>query len=251
MVRTPTRFIFKKQFEMHSYRWEFLRRNKEYQNDYKNFIKKTKKLSVDQRCKSQECKKFEEKYGFYPTNYNLSYQDICAIGRGQAVDGKKLTKWQEEEIRAFHQSCRMVGFVAEEVECSNDSLDQFFLKVNEMKFKEIPWPGTKAGRKELSQVESLKLVINLLYPEETIHYYLGHMIKHYQSFIKKKRFDYLRFDEYLRIYDLKTHGKTFAAIVYVMFPGHPERSYNSLLERVKRGYKRATELVSGQWQHIR
>ena len=90
-----------------------------------------------------------------------------------------------------------------------------------------------------------------MYPEETIHYYLGHMIKHYQSFIKKKRFDYLRFDEYLRIYDLKTHGKTFAAIVYEMFPDHPERSYNSFLERVKRGYKRATELVSAQWQHIR
>ena len=251
MVRTPAKFIFEKQFEMHSYRWEFLRRNKKYQNDYKNFIKKTEKLSVDQRRKSQERKIFEEKYGFSPINYNLSYQDICALGRGRWVEGKKLPKWQEEEIRAFHQTCQMVGFVVEETECSNDSLDKHFINTKKMTFKEIPWPGTKAGRKELSQVKSLKLVINLQYPEEAIHYYLGHMIKHYQSFIKKKRFDYLRFDEYLRVYDLKTQRKTFATIVYEMFPDHPERSYNSFLERVKRGYKKASELVLDQWKHIR
>lgn len=251
MARTPARYIFKKQFEMHSYRWEFLRRNREYQNDYQSFIKTTKRSSVDQRCKSQECKKFGEKYGFHPINYNLSYQDICAIGRSQSVDGKKLTKWQKEEIRAFHQTCRMVGFAVEEIECSNDNLDQHFNNTQAMTFKEIPWPGTKAARKELSQIKSLKLIINLMYPEEIIHHYLGHMIKHYQSFIKKKRFDYLKFDEYLMIYDLKTQGKTFAAIVYEMFPDHPERSYNSLLERVKRGHKKAIEFVSGQWQHIR
>ena len=162
-----------------------------------------------------------------------------------------MTKWQVEEIRAFHQTCRMIGFVAEDIECSNDNLDQFFLDIKKMTFKEIPWPGTKKGRRELSQVKSLKVIIDLTYPEEMIHYHLGLLVKHYQSFLKKKRFDYLKFNEYLKIYDLKAQGKTFAAIVYEMFPGYPDRNYNSFLERVKRGYKKASELVSGQWQHIR
>jgi len=251
VVRTPTKFIYERQYSMYSYQWEFLRRNKKYQNDYDTFLKETKGQNVDRRSQSPESKSIEKEYGFYPLDYNLSHEDIFAIIRGRSDKAKTFTKWQNEEIRAFYQKCRIVGFVAEDIECSNDSLDQFLHHTENMTFKKIPWPGTKEARKELSQVKSLKVIINLMYPEEMIHCHLGDLIKHYQSFIKKRRVDYLKFDEYLKIYDLKTQGKTFAAIVYEMFPGTADRNYNSYLERVKRGYKKASELVSGQWQDIR
>ena len=110
----------------------------------------------------------------------------------------------------------------------------------------------KKGKKELNKLKALRVTINLSYPEEIILHKMSWIIKHYQSFIKKRRFDYNKLSEYLEIYDLKSEGKTFAAIAHELFPRRTDRrSYNSALERVKRGYKKACQLINGEWSQIR
>jgi len=146
----------------------------------------------------------------------------------------------------------MVGYVVDEVDYSEDDLDRYFNRPEDMIFKPIPWPGDKKGRKELSKLKTLRVAINLSYPEEVIHYKIGWIIKHYQRFIKKRRFDYGKLFEYLRIYDLKSQGKTFAVIAHELFPTRTNRrSYNSALEMVKRGYKKACQLINNEWSQIR
>jgi len=252
VARTPDKEILSRSWLIYSYRWEFLRRNKTYQKDYLNFLKKTKGQRVERRERSQEHRIMRDKYGFKPTDFNLSYEDIFAIIKGRSDKAKNFTPWQNEEIRAFNQTCRMDGYVVDEVDCSEDDLDKYFNHSEKMTFKPIPWPGDRKGRKELSRVKTLRVLVNLSYPQEVIDCHMGWIIKHYQSFIKRRRFDYNKLSEYLKIYDLKVQGKTFAAIAHELFPHRTDRrSYNSTLEMVKRGYKKACRLINGEWPQIR
>ena len=125
MAKTPKKEIFSKSWLMYACRWEFLRRNKTYQKDYQNFLEKTKGQRVERRMKSREHQRMREKYGFSPTDFNLSYEDIFAIIKGRSEKAKDLTPWQQEEIRAFNQTCRMVGYVVDEVDYSEDDLDRY------------------------------------------------------------------------------------------------------------------------------
>jgi len=142
--------------------------------------------------------------------------------------------------------------VVDEVDYSEDDLDRYFNRPEEMTFKPIPWPGDRKGKKKLSKLKTLRVAINLSYPEEVIYYKMGWIIKHYQSFIKKRRFNYQMLFEYLRIYDLKSQGKTLAEIAQEVFPTRTDRkAFYSALEAVKRGYKKACQLVNGEWSQIR
>ena len=159
---------------------------------------------------------------------------------------KKLTPWQQEEIRAFNQTCLMIGYVVDEIDCSEEDMETYFNRQEKMTFKPIPWPGERNWKKELSKLKTIRVAINLTYPEEIINCQMGWIIKHYQSFVKKRRFNYQMLLEYLRIYDLKSQGKTFAAIAHELYPALTDRkSYNSALERIKRAYKKACQLING------
>lgn len=72
-----------------------------------------------------------------------------------------------------------------------------------------------------------------------------------QHYIKSHRLRFDKYEKYLRIYDLKRISISYGQIVHKLIPDLKKRNYPNLLKEVKRGHKRAKQLVNGGWRHIK
>lgn len=189
----------KTQDEFLKYRWEFLRRNEQYQKDWSEL----QKSHNDENAIA-----FSVKWNIrYPMDPNLSYDDL---------EQEILEQANEVNISISSLISPIDGFPVKLI------LGYGFLPLREDDAGEIPTNFIE----EICHTGTLKIEIDLFYSKAKIikaidrvvsdaHRYLeeklGDDFKQKQlSMIKRRHYD--NFENYLRVYDLKKAGRTWRQI---------------------------------------
>ncbi|MDP1852913.1 MAG: hypothetical protein Q8L26_01710 [Candidatus Omnitrophota bacterium] len=213
--------VNKEEFFVAKYRWEFLRRNKFYLQDYKNIW-----LPVVGKNKSREIIKimyyFKKKYGLMePRPPHLPSPEYKKGGSDKFV----------------------VPFLPWIVICKELLLCEAILR----------------DRKRIKKgFDKIHLEIDLKFPkksimknvEEVIDNSLAILPKKYENVDSRKRFAH--YEGYLKIFDLKNKGWTWNKLAKKFYKNDVDRNeLNYAKRKVKRDYERCVKLVEGGFRQIR
>jgi len=237
MARKSRKYIQNEINDAISSRWEFARRNPDFQNACRDYLSSQS---------TQKAEQIREKYGFYPCNCKLSSKAML-----RSVNKKKpsnIRKWSDDEFYATLSFIAQnpFGAIASE-DAWSDSVPTIFHKdASQIKFiSAFPQP------KDFKNINTLRLMVNLQYPKKKVLNCIEGIIDLYQSKGAGgkgvTRSD--MYSTYLRIYDLRKSGKTYRAIAEKAYKYG--KDLNSSIQKVKRNYKVAERLVNGGYKEIR
>jgi len=211
------------------YKWEFLRRNKEYVSDYHKFckgLKNKKKALTNKEYKSQQQKLFQKKYGINkPIDPKISVRSIThdhLKRKLKNVDPKRhfLHKM------FFAPTVRSLFEGQEPVKCLNQLKD-------------------KASPDNMTKMQNIITIsVDLGATKEIIMHHFKSIIDTWKRTHSRKRLE--EYKRYIQILDLKKEGKSIKQIAEIIFPGY-EESY----DRVRKEVKAAQNLVNQSYQKIR
>ena len=213
------------------YKWEFLRRNKNYIEDYS----KRHELSGNYL---RRCEFWLKKYGItHPFNPAHSYDKLIKSQKG--LD--KVYKVFESSIDSV-PTIVVSNIFAEPLNfMSVDAQDDLLFNYDKEKLKNI---------------KTLQLEVNLLKKKEAIFKDFKSIILLWKEHIlnmPQTKTQWMMYDTYLKIYDLrhpcKGRGKTFLKITEEVYPNDDKRFY--VIERkVYRNYKECKRLINGGYRYI-
>jgi len=219
--------------KINHYKWQFLRRNKQYQKDYDDFLK--------------------EKKEFWQLNPYASEENYTKWIVGQ--DDKFHEKWL---INTPFDYRKKKANLFQEISSSNDFVVQKCNRISGCKMGDISFQDQQ---KEVRVPYMLGVCINLDYPKDKILGIFEKTIKAAKDQRKKAekthkckfKVSYRQaqldlYDEYLKIWDarVKKKGMTWEKIAAALYPGRLEASH-LVIER----YKACKELVEGGYVDIK
>src|SRR5258706_4282493 len=235
------------------YRWEFLRRNREYRADYNGFISsfgdwlKDKGDWGDSETRANWTKS-DQKYFHTEIEPVLTelYQkwELCNLFPPE-LGVKEWTQGHEsgQDGRDFPPTCL--------------SADGKWDSRSFTELKRMGFDGTGT---------STRLYQNLLLMQVDLNSPMKDLLDHVYGILKLAKDSYLEevdklgvkppqrrrrfehYDQYLKIWDLKQEGKSRTEIAKLVFPRY---SLESALTRVRDHLKAANKLISGQFKEIR
>jgi len=235
------------------YWWEFLRRNSEYQEDYMKYIEITKGESNDWEHREDKLD-FIKAYGFPPLNFKVSFEKFLKYSKEfYSNPHEKYNTREHFESAGLSEIIHWGDIGVMEESFSKDVLTpDVVLGYRKVKYSKIPLEKLDEESEFLYGINTLRVSIDLNYPLELLIDRLRNTIGFYKEyFVEKSSAQYESYDEYLKIFDLRQDGDKYSVIVYKLFPGTNKKTYNANLQRVKRGYKRACEIIDGEWERIR
>jgi hypothetical protein len=201
------------------YRWEFLRRNPEYIKDFENLQKKI------------------EKSGFYPPNGpHLEEAAFC-------------DKWRVTVPLSPYFGFNRKGNAPLPFPVSWE--DDMYAQVETLFFEDGDWPPVLIYGKGLDDKNGLTVRIDLRYSKNEILKELGAILKeHHKGSSKAKpkyRFDKL--DTYLKVYDLRNEGKSWAQIADAIGED-PKLGKDSAITTVRNYHQSAVTFIEGVVKYL-
>lgn len=214
------------------YRWEFLRRNKEYQKDYA-YITGTLKVIDIIRNKYPEplvsrVLKILTKWDLLnPIPPKLPFTDLLK---------------SDQKLKSFHMDSLFVKDFAIDMYDSPDSLSPHKLYIN----------GSM-----------VKMYVDMKFPKEKILDEFELLVDRWQKPLKKmikklpnsdpeKRLQISQYEKYLKVYDCHRKGISMAQLAKKFYPGYMESSGKDYAERkVLRDINGCLRLIHGGYKQIR
>lgn len=233
------------------YRWEFVRRNVEYQKDYKAWESFEKPSWETPKSPFMD---IFIKYEIPPLNYELNYdkltEEVWRVSRQTKSDWAQLINKEKER------------YIAHNWVLSSGSSLMVCLGDNAIYSS---FPEDFANTKLANTETRITLTIDLRYPLEMILAGVELEIWGYKAIshleyvpipIKRKRFE--EYDKHLEIHDFKKAKMKRKEIAEKVYPeacklARESGDWNleSLVEKVKRQYNEAKKLVNGGYKDIR
>jgi hypothetical protein len=255
--KTKAAIADQEEIKLKYWKWQFLRRNKEYISDYQKY-KDGKEVPNDIRFKWRwgwniATKRFVDPNNSNPnlerdlellsvfnlkasttidTWFGMNGLAVSLLAPESEVDGKKIEHWSWTPCKKYGK-VRTIGEVDKdnwpEKLCMSIEVRPYHhvTKLKEMFMKEF--------EKQLNSLIKLQKSISRLRPKRT-------------------RFDI--YEDYLMVYDYKEkNGLTFQEIAKKMFKGdfNPNREKanpESAIKKVQQYYKKAKEMIEGEWDFI-
>jgi len=257
MAKPSKKEIEKRIKESFKYRWEFLRRNKNYQKDYDRWEQYERPTWETPKSPYPEIFK---KYLFPPLDYKLSYKELLKERDKQIKKhstGNGLTTKEEERCWAYEWCSSDISGDSMVVQMCYDDLKAPFGIGDDLE--------ERLDVQKYSDDETIKISINLEYPKEIILNEVEYWIDFY-NYIRKeydkipqKRKRLKEYQKYLDVYDLKTKKKNYDQIVQTVFKKDYEKAtgmgeeldLDSVITKAKRYYREAKRLVNGGYKEIR
>jgi len=243
------------------FKWEFLRRNKEYIKDYKEKI--SKKIAVANEVPTKVLLYFRKKYDiFFPINPKYSMQHLWKRYNDDnlvqaAIDGLMLSKVANDDIFSMQNKSTLDSVISHYVYGTHKTII-----VNKNKEKVI-MDLSNPKRLLLSHpskvnFDSIEIHVNLRASRNAIRegviavamlwkeaYDEGHKINP-----KDDRTHYGKYNEYLRVYDKKNKtGWTFETMAEKEYPDDLDH-FDKHVQRLKRNYQAAKALINGGYKHL-
>ncbi len=259
-MRKTNKEIYRHILEARQLRWEFIRRNKNYQIDYRKYKKAygavIKRLGAIP--KSWQLKKqvyFLEKWGIEKAmDYNEGGESLehSPIASESAVE----LCVQRENNQNKYENPLTNELIPEYAK--ND----FNTSLNETNCRYI---GRIVGGKFVPFDFWIGLRINLSYPKERLKYEFKRVIDEALTAVKKSLIDERvrsEYRTYLQIYDLRKERKTYRQIAKIVYPDdykklvkykcHSEKyAVAPVTEKVKNNLKACQKLIEGGYKIIR
>lgn len=277
------RIIKNLEYYILKYKWEFLRRNENYRKDYLA-IKKIQNSSNNKSSKYRKESLRESNFGSYFTfKYGINnaaspqftYEEVskrkefcpmlfCNLVDGQFSSAATLltdSPYYKWVFNSHDRICpvrkirvkgitinKSSGFKA--VVKWNNSLPGLLNKFEKM-IKEH-----KFTRKDIPA--QIKVRLDLDMRKEDVMGGVSKIIDEWNALrkkaglLKQKRFDFDRYDGYLKVYDLRKSGWSWEKIARTMYQSDVERGdINYAKLKVKRDYERCKRLVDDGYRQIR
>lgn len=197
-----------------NYKWEFLKRNINYQRDYKKFIDEKKKLKTNAKDTSVHLYSSELTPIYFQRNYHIR----------EPIDPNSAHGPMSYDSAA---------------ECIDDG--PFFDVDAGGKLRIIPLSKEQIINKDMIEVyvwlnrPKAQIMDEL---EQIIDHWLEARSKYMNSKLKRQRFK--EWDQYLRIWDLRAQKRSFQQIGLELWP---KEKIKISEDRAKKGYYRAHELI--------
>jgi hypothetical protein len=271
-----------KTFKWLKYRWEFMRRNKEYRRDFESVLEIRKKhkggngdywLSPEAQQEKQYCEKWELKSS---QMFNPEYSFEELIERGTNPDKGRnplpalqsisnvLNRWlvikafQSDAVQYFNLTSRESDKKYLVDALTNPTADDFFIHIDFSKINSIEnlissvskllrdkhnFPGSDIiGFKDQRMTFGEKNGIELIMRKR----------------LKRKRLNSVNFDRYLRVGDMRENGMSFPQIAKEIFPdafddkNEPIGYYDpeNARKKTEAFYKKYQELVNHGYKKI-
>jgi len=268
VVRKKERVKDKEMRLAQAFRWEFLRRNEEYQKAYDALIVECKKnksaLPIQERARLLRTGKRDEMNEILKEQRRLNSELFAKYGFNS--DYRVPFMYFQKVAKAFLRKgddglCSHVGTGFDVANLSEGhfivSMEGISVEMmagnNEIAFENLCLSGANAFSPSglpKKDVNTIRCRINVNAPKESILQEVERII---DSFHKKSRIPSRKslshYNDYLQIFDMKQSGLTFAQIVQKVY-GVTEKedcgkadSYDSYLVKVKRGYAKAKALI--------
>jgi len=214
------------------YRWEFLRRNKEYQRDYARI---TVTLGVTDIIRNKYPEQLVHKVLEILSKWDLLNPIPPKLSFSALLKSDK-------KLRSFHMDSLLVSGFAIDIYDSPDSLSPEKLYVN----------GSM-----------VKLYVDMRYPKEKILDEFTLLVDNWQKRLRKmrkklpfaepeKRLQLNQYDKYLKVYDHHRKGMSMAKLAKKFYPGYIESSGKDYAQRrVLRDINGCLRLIHGGYKQIR
>ena len=210
------------------YRWEFLRRNKKYQEDYRN--------------------KEKRPLGYWGRTYGLAtaYDPAYAIDDLPKGIGARL--FLEQDIRPL-QAITLKNFRSEPINTKDIDCDDV---VNDVALEKP---------EILEKISTLEILVDITRRKELICYEFNRLIYAWQKKVPF-RIRLEKYGRYLRTFDLRRQKKTLQEIARIVYPEEYSKLLKDkirsekyavlpLIEKVKNNLKACQGLINGDYKIIR
>ena len=214
------------------YRWEFLRRNREYQKDYRYI---TINLKVTDIIRNKYPKHLVDEALDVLSKWDLLNPIPPGLSFNDLLKGDK-------KLKSFHIDSLSVNDFAIDIYDSPDSLSQ----------KDLYVKGSL-----------VKMYVNMRFPKEKILDEFELLVDQWQKPLKKmmkkvfrdkpqKRLQLNQYEKYLKVYDDYKRGMSMAKLAKKFYPGYIESSGKDYAERkVLRDLNGCLRLIHGGYKQIR
>lgn len=256
------------------YRWEFVRRNEEYREDYKAW--ESFHNSSNQMLNSP-FKDIYTKYETPPLNYKFTYDELMREAKKYVPlkrrDFPEISAKEDEQLGAYFW-----------VLSSGRSLIVSPICGSAFAFEDLFQNRTKKG------ANILTVAIDVRYPVEMIIEVLKEEVSQYRALCEEEVVDYERdqnrfqkempgvkllsftegidislrkkqlerYDDYLNVFDLKKNKTSVRKIIKKLYPNEYKAAlspgsyaYDSLKDRVKNHFNAAQRLIDGGYKDIK
>jgi hypothetical protein len=226
------------------YKWEFLRRNKQYQKDY-DIYDAEKDLFKKEQLKYI----IQERWGVTPANYRKNYLTLInPKWKGYLSGGL-----------CFKQQFRLFNILQVDA-WSEQSLEEKMGNPKKIEFKElVPTIISRETNpiQNFQEMKTLRLVLDLRYPKKTLLDRYEKTVSLYKRFVKNFPLNPSRrrvedWEHYLEIYDLVQKKWSWDKLV----KKYSKKKigfvpYKNLVREVKRDYVAAEQIVNGGYGQLR
>lgn len=214
------------------YRWEFLRRNKEYQKDYRYI---TINLKVADIIRNQYPKRLVDEALSILSKWDLLNPIPPGLSFNDLLESDK-------KLKSFHMDSLSVNDFAIDIYDSPDSLSP----------KDLYIKGSL-----------VRIYVNMRFPKEKILDEFELLVDKWQKPLKKmlkklphskpeKRLQLNQYEKYLKVYDHYKKGISMAKLAKKFYPGYVESSGKDYAERkVLRDLNGCLRLIHGGYKQIR
>ena len=214
------------------YRWEFLRRNKEYQKDYRYI---TINLKVADIIRNQYPKHLVNEALSILSKWDLLNPIPPGLSFNALLESDK-------KLKSFHMDSLFVNDFAIDMYDSPDSLSQ----------KDLYIKGSL-----------VRIYVNMRFPKEKILDEFELLVDKWQKPLKKmmkkvfhdkpeKRLQINQYEKYLKVYDSHRKGMSMSQLAKKFYPGYIESSGKDYAERkILRDINGCLRLIHGGYKQIR
>ena len=242
------------------YKWEFLRRNKNYIEDFNKKctpIKKFKDILGSPLTEEHRNYLFS-KYGFItPFNPKLSFYDFLKI---RDRKGKVPSYLLGLLTSLIIYDWTVPGFATSgmPVKCHYITNTNITL---ETKSNGKPYfcdlPGNKVNfNPQKTDFHDITIRVNLNAPKELIHTRIREIVNLwkglYDKYYRPRRRNRTEYDRYLTVYDLREQGWQWGKLADKFYKGDTERGdIDYAKKKVRRDYERCKKMIDGGYRQIR
>jgi len=205
--------LFFDQARSFKYRWEFLRRNNDYQNDYKNWLSKRSKKNFRNNS-------IIKKYGFYPIDYNRSYDELVKVFLAVERAERNGLNWDDIRDAEVGEFVSMGPTPIPIVKV--DSYSKSFITKFNRRIKYYPIDALDPNK--IKKANTIRLVFNIHQSEEQLLAETKEIIKECKKLaggLSRNR--YVEYDRYLQVYDLTKKGWSPDKLAKKFYKGDTER----------------------------
>lgn len=227
----------KKEKTIYYWKWESIRRNKDYRELYDAYSRESDKT------KKEKIKlEIATKWGITPADYHKNYFFLTKVTRKSVPD----------EPLVFKQQFNLFNIL------QADSWSEQSLEENNGNLRNIEFKSLQVGLQPLEKMKTLRLVLDIRYPKIVLTKRFKAFISLYQSpgFAKKfpigtkrTKSDKNDYDKYFRVYDSYEKVRDWAEVAKKFYKKE-SGGLNYAKLKTRRDYNRCKKLIDGEWRHL-